>query len=760
MQQLSLFYNFHVQSIHCERFALTYSSSYFIAAARPSMSSTDMSSSDIFRSIFLCNEQARFYKFIVGDKNVDMVKALAAFLEATHPDFIPRYSTLSDRAILHYMAKQAIHIEPFFLSNLGTNSYDVTLGPNYFRAQRPEHKGGIYTIYSQGSNDWVWGRPQEAILASEYFSDIGAEAMENILPTDRVIWIGPGETLLCHTNEMIGGTELPDRSAAITTSMHCRSSFGRSFIEVCKCFPENVRLLTRRGFKFVAYITTNDEIATYNASTCAIEYHRPTVVIKKSGTHSMVKVEQKYEDYKLFGSAHDATNHVNLATTSDHEWFAQMGTKEKSSEKIYFSHEHGKEKAYAKCSASSLLLGLEENEKTASFRVLTAATGGISNFTPENQLPFVALLRLDTQDKIDAFLTFYGYWLGDGTLEPCGHISCTPTKSTDKVFIQRLFDRLHFVAGEDYVIYDRFQGKSLRFEIKNQQWNEYLCEEYSFKYNLKTKNSPHRLPEASENGIESYYWNAAEMRRTRSAKWFYSWAFQLNPRCLRLVIEGLLMADGDTVSKNRIYTSCIRFRDELMRILLHAGYSPYFVRYRKADTVVNTPLNHSQRTPVTSTVDGWAVFLGQGTRANLRKARDVSTFEFTGDVYCVTVPNHLVFAQTACLEAGKIVSCSKTVIIGQCAGLGDVGFNSFWTMEITNISQHFEIPLLVGHRIAQIQFNVTDSILRDGKQSYGVNGKYQHGSDIEKNRADFTPQDMLAKLWKDREVLFKMLAQN
>ncbi|MCX8513508.1 MAG: hypothetical protein ORN26_00305 [Candidatus Pacebacteria bacterium] len=39
----------------------------------------------------------------------------------------------------------------------------------------------------------------------------------------------PGETILAHTNEFIGGRN------HITTMMKARSSMGRSFIEVCKC---------------------------------------------------------------------------------------------------------------------------------------------------------------------------------------------------------------------------------------------------------------------------------------------------------------------------------------------------------------------------------------------------------------------------------------------------------------------------------------------------------------------------------------------
>ena len=41
--------------------------------------------------------------------------------------------------------------------------------------------------------------------------------------------LAPGETILAHTQEFIGGRD------HITTMMKARSSLGRSFISVCKC---------------------------------------------------------------------------------------------------------------------------------------------------------------------------------------------------------------------------------------------------------------------------------------------------------------------------------------------------------------------------------------------------------------------------------------------------------------------------------------------------------------------------------------------
>jgi len=56
----------------------------------------------------------------------------------------------------------------------------------------------------------------------------GNALLENIGPDDRIIWIKPGETILGHTLEFIGGRK------SVTTMMKARSSMGRNFIEVCK----------------------------------------------------------------------------------------------------------------------------------------------------------------------------------------------------------------------------------------------------------------------------------------------------------------------------------------------------------------------------------------------------------------------------------------------------------------------------------------------------------------------------------------------
>ena len=137
---------------------------------------------------------------------------------------------LSDRRIQEEMKKGSIVISPFTEEQLATSSYDVTLGEWFFREQPTKYNHSLYNIWSQEHMEHVWGadKVERAVLAKEAFKKYNF-AFDGIRPDDKVIVLRPGETILAHTNEFIGGKD------HITTMMKARSSMGRNFIEVCKC---------------------------------------------------------------------------------------------------------------------------------------------------------------------------------------------------------------------------------------------------------------------------------------------------------------------------------------------------------------------------------------------------------------------------------------------------------------------------------------------------------------------------------------------
>jgi dCTP deaminase len=136
----------------------------------------------------------------------------------------------SDAAILLAMQDRDIVIDPFDNASVGTSSYDVRLGEWYY-AERPPghgHRRAVYDIYSEAQMRDVWGEPHKAELAIDVLPPHTVDRLVTS-DSDRVILLSPGETVLAHTEEFIGGRD------HITTMMKARSSFGRNFIEVCKC---------------------------------------------------------------------------------------------------------------------------------------------------------------------------------------------------------------------------------------------------------------------------------------------------------------------------------------------------------------------------------------------------------------------------------------------------------------------------------------------------------------------------------------------
>lgn len=86
------------------------------------------------------------------------------------------------------------------------------------------------------------------------------------------------------------------------------------------------------------------------------------------------------------------------------------------------------------------------------------------------------------------------------------------------------------------------------------------------------------------------------------------------------------------------------------------------------------------------------------------------------------------------------------------AGWGDPGYINRWTMEIYNLNQRHSVVLPVGERIAQIVFQHTGEV--SGEYS-NLSGKYQTSTDLKKLIADWSPQQMLPRAYKDKRKPLK-----
>lgn len=169
-------------------------------------------------------------------------------------------AVLSNKQITERLGDSVI-ISPFNPDNVNTSSYDVQLGEWYYIEHRPWwwQRRPVYNIWDREHVQRVWGEPKQARAAYSVLPRrAGHNHWRSFSGDDRIILIPPKHTILAHTEEFIGGR------TALTTMMKARSSFGRNFIEVCKC----------AGYGDVGYINRWTMEITNNSRF----YHIPLVV--------------------------------------------------------------------------------------------------------------------------------------------------------------------------------------------------------------------------------------------------------------------------------------------------------------------------------------------------------------------------------------------------------------------------------------------------------------------------------------------------
>ncbi len=128
-------------------------------------------------------------------------------------------SLLSKPKILEHYWNGTIVIHPFLESNVNTASVDVRLGENFFRSHPETLSAGVLNPFNEKSSRQYWGEAQKGIPLEETGFD--APSLIPLSSRDRVIVVQPGETVLAHTIEFIGGRSV------VTTQLRAKSSMNR-----------------------------------------------------------------------------------------------------------------------------------------------------------------------------------------------------------------------------------------------------------------------------------------------------------------------------------------------------------------------------------------------------------------------------------------------------------------------------------------------------------------------------------------------------
>ena len=166
-------------------------------------------------------------------------------------------------------------------------------------------------------------------------------------------------------------------------------------------------------------------------------------------------------------------------------------------------------------------------------------------------------------------------------------------------------------------------------------------------------------------------------------------------------------------------------------------YNPYDQRYIEKTWVLETA-DPAFKFPTMEGIDDDDFVIAIGPKEIIL----AHTLEFIG-----SVPQLKGISITTMMHS-RSSSVRNCIDVCGSGGFGDAGFCSRWTLEIINNSSHYTTYLVVGRRLAQISFHRIAPIKRD----YAQEGKYHGGMSLEELKKNWTPEMMLPRMYKDREV--------
>ena len=184
-------------------------------------------------------------------------------------------------------------------------------------------------------------------------------------------------------------------------------------------------------------------------------------------------------------------NGVSLLVDRQHDMYVRVGLADTRS--VGDKYDTVWADDYVKVKAGSLL----SDSSRQRVRMTGQATAGFdASAISDEQLPFIAALRLSDTAEIDTFLWLYGYWCGDGYLADESWnraVGFTPKKDVDKKEVKERLEALGFTVPSASVhVYDNADG-GRTFEVTDKRWVDYFFGEYGPKYGAPSVSSsrPH-----------------------------------------------------------------------------------------------------------------------------------------------------------------------------------------------------------------------------------------------------------------------------
>ncbi|KAI8922930.1 hypothetical protein BC831DRAFT_55734 [Entophlyctis helioformis] len=246
----------------------------------------------------------------------------------------------------------------------------------------------------------------------------------------------------------------------------------------------------------------------------------------------------------------------------------------------------------------------------------------------------------------------------------------------------------------------------------------------------------------------------------KSVDWFWHWVHRhLSGDALRAIVRGLKCADGSQAagcnanesrrqeSDDCIGTSSARFRDELTRVLLLAGFSTHFELQSQCGD--NQDGIKQCAVPIAASALHWKVWFSdkpQDAQPQLHVRDECTTRTWSGTVWCVTVPtkqNLIVFRRVQeTAPDGTVLAASRPVVVGNTV-MDDNRLLTLPNGERIRLQKHAALLFEVG----DLQYASPATVSRCGMvymdpKNLGYRPFFQKWTNARPNK---TEQDLLTK---------------
>jgi NADPH-dependent glutamate synthase beta subunit-like oxidoreductase/dihydroorotate dehydrogenase/Pyruvate/2-oxoacid:ferredoxin oxidoreductase delta subunit len=243
------------------------------------------------------------------------------------------------------------------------------------------------------------------------------------------------------------------------------------------------------------------------------------------------------------------------------------------------------------------------------------------------------------------FLELYGFWLQNGSLAAPADAMPAPTvtfgQAVGAEWLRATLSALQFSHAAAAV-----DGP---LAITDDQVSAFFGVEYGHAFEASADAA------ASYDAVSTASGSYMAPENQRSAKWLACWTWRCNRAEMRSILGGLWRADGDGAGE--ICTSSARFRDEMVRLAIEAGYSARFALKR-------------------ASADAWRVCYTDDGESLLHSSKgEISKCAYSGRTWCFSMPSDTLIARRVYKDAdGVALKASRPVMIKNCPhGMGEKG---------------------------------------------------------------------------------------